>query len=131
MSVYTTSRGTHADFVLQFQNEIFIALRAIYRFKLANSFPDGKDEATFEEISQRSGLSVSYVRRIIRHAITYRIFCEPRKGTVAHTAASLYFASNSSMREWVGMVCEEMWPAASKARFPFHISKMLSLNIIY
>ena len=131
MSDSASSRAMHADFVLQLQNEILIVLQAIYRFKLANSFPDGKDEATFEEISQRSGLSVSYVQRILRHAITYRIFCEPRKGTIAHTAASLYFANNSSMREWVGMVCEEMWPAASKAGFPFHYIKdaLLSLNI--
>ena len=92
-----------------------IALQAIYRFKLANAFPDNKSEATFEEISQQSGLSVSHTRRILRHAITHRIFREPRKGTVAHTAASLYLVTNPSMREWVGMVSEEMWPTATKA----------------
>ena len=79
------------------------------------------NEATFDEISQRSGLSVSHVRRILRHAITYRIFCEPRKGIIAHTAASMYFATNPPMREWIGMVSEEMWPAASKACYLIYL----------
>ena len=100
--------------LFKLQPEILITLQAIYRYKLANTIPSGKDEATFEEISQRSGLTVPHVRRILRHATTYRIFCEPRKGTIAHTAASLYLATNPSMREWIGMVTEEMWPAASK-----------------
>ena len=91
-----------------------ITLHAIYRFGLATSFPDNK-EATFEEISQLSGLGASHVQRLLRHAMTHRIFCEPRKGVVAHTAASKYLATNPLMHEWVGMVYEEMWPAASKA----------------
>ena len=105
----------YANDVLPIQHAISITLHAIYRFGLANSFPDDKDEATFEEISQRTGLCVSHVQRILRHAITHRIFCEPQKGVVAHTAASKYLATNPLMHEWVGMVYEEMWPAASKA----------------
>ena len=49
--------------------------------------------------------------------MTYRIFCEPRQGVVAHTAASKLLAENELTREWVGMVSEEMWPAAAKGRF--------------
>lgn len=93
-----------------------ISLQAIYRFGLATSFPVGKDEATFAEIAESSRLHESYVRRILRHAMSYRIFCEPREGIVAHTAASEMLANNHSMREWVGMVSEEMWPAATRVR---------------
>ncbi len=126
-----TARRRHADMILQLQqHEIFIILQAIYRFNLANSFPDKKNEATFEEISQRSGLPVSYLRRIIRYAITFRIFCEPRKGVIAHTAASMYLATNPPLREWIGMVSEEMWPAASKACSLFSFSQDTWLNYL-
>ena len=33
------------------QHNFLISLQAIYRFQLATSFPSGKDEATFAEIS--------------------------------------------------------------------------------
>ena len=90
-----------------------ISLQAICRFGLANAFPDGKDEATFDEIASISGLGESYVRRILRHAMTYRIFCEPRKGLVAHTSASKHLATDLPTRQWIGMIAEEMWPAAA------------------
>lgn len=95
-----------------------ISLQAIYRFGLATSFPKGKDQATFGEIAIESGLHESQVRRILRHAMSYRIFQEPRKGIVAHTAASKMLASNPLMRQWIGMVSEEMWPSATKVHLP-------------
>ena len=91
-----------------------ISLQAIYRFNLATSFPPDRDETTFEDIASSSGFSEPQVRRVLRHAMTYRIFREPRKGVVAHTAASRVLANNPAMRDWIGMVSEEMWPAASK-----------------
>ncbi|KAL2059185.1 hypothetical protein ABVK25_000477 [Lepraria finkii] len=95
-------------------HNFMISLQAIYRFGLATGFPIGKDEATFGEIAASSGVCESQVRRILRHAMAFRIFCEPRKGVVAHTAASKVLAENTLMREWIGMVSEEMWPAASR-----------------
>ena len=112
-------QSEYADALHHYQHGFLTTLQAIYRFQLAISFPEGKNEATFEEISQSSGLSVSYVQRILRYAMTYRIFREPRKGIVAHTAASMYLATNPGMREWIGVATEEMWPAASKVGFPF------------
>ena len=92
-----------------------VSLQAIYRLGLATGFPHEKGEATFGEIALYSGVCESHVRRILRHAMTYRIFCEPRKGVVAHTAASKLLAKNPLMHEWIGMVSEEMWPAATRA----------------
>lgn len=54
------------------------------------------------------------VRRLVRQAAAHHVFREPRKGFVAHTAASHMLAVNPQMRQWVGMVTEEMWPAAAK-----------------
>ena len=91
-----------------------ISRQAICRFGFATCFPPNKNEATFAEISSASGVREPQVRRILRHAMTYHIFCEPRPGVVAHTAASKLLAENAAMREWVGMVSEEMWPAATQ-----------------
>ena len=86
------------------QHTTHIVYQAIYRFKLANAFPPGKEEATYEEMAKASGLSENDVRRLVRNAMTYRIFQEPRKGVVGHTAASKFFAMNPKLQQWVGMV---------------------------
>lgn len=106
--------GAKADRNKWGQHNFMISLQAIYRFGLATGFPTGKDQATFGEIASSSGVCESQLRRILRHAMTFRIFCEPHKGVVAHTAASKVLAENTLMREWIGMVSEEMWPAASR-----------------
>ena len=106
--------GAKTDRTIWGQHNFMISLQAIYRFGLATGFPIGKDEATFGEIASSSGVCESQVRRILRHAMAFRIFCEPRKGVVAHTAASKVLAENTLMREWIGMVSEEMWPSASR-----------------
>ena len=51
---------------------------------------------------------------MIRYAMTKHIFKEPSTGIVAHTAASQVLAEVPIMRDWVGMVCEEMWPSAAR-----------------
>ena len=55
------------------------------------------------------------VRRILRHAAAYHVFREPEIGFVEHTAASKMLATSPPMRQWVLMMAEELWPAASKA----------------
>ena len=92
-----------------------ISLHAICRFELATKIPPSTGYATFEEISQGSGLSEAMTRRLLRHAISHRIFHEPEKGIVTHSGASKYLAENPNMRQWIAMVSEEMWPAATKA----------------
>ena len=51
---------------------------------------------------------------MLRHAMTSHIFQEPQEGTVAHTAASKALSELPMMSQWVGMVCEEFWPASTK-----------------
>ena len=79
---------------------------------------------SFAELSKASSLNESHTRRILRHAMTYRIFKEHRKGFVSHTAASEMLARDELMREWLGMVTEEMWPAATKASISFPLGVM-------
>lgn len=91
------------------------SLQAIARFGLANAFPTGKDHATFAEIAAQSGgLPEPHVRRLLRHEMTFRIFQEPSEGVVRHTAASKLLAEDPMLRQWTGMIFEELWPAATK-----------------
>lgn len=46
--------------------------------------------------------------------MTSRIFREPREGVVAHTAASKMLAVNPLVHQLIGMVTEELWPAAAR-----------------
>ncbi|KAL9594232.1 MAG: hypothetical protein Q9219_007149 [cf. Caloplaca sp. 3 TL-2023] len=108
-----------ADIITRQPFNSWISLQAIVRFGLATSFPEGQDEATFQQIAQISGLPEDQVRRILRHAMTFRIFQEPREGIVRHTAASKTIADDPSMRQWVGLISEELWPAATKAVHAF------------
>jgi len=88
-------------------------MQAIGRFNMATSFPI-HEEATFAQISKKCGIGELDVRRILRHAMTQRIFCEPRKGVVAHTAVSRLLVEDSQMADWVGASTDELWQAASQ-----------------
>lgn len=90
------------------------SLHAIHRYGLATCFPDGKEELSYREISALSGLAEPHVQRLLRHAMTFHIFQERKKGIVSHTAASKMLAENSNLRQWIGMVAEEFWPSATR-----------------
>lgn len=75
--------------------------------------PGGK--LAFADIAKQSGLSEDMVRRLLRHAMTMRVFREPEPGMVAHTAASRLFC-DTPMNDWLKIAMEEMWPAAVNVR---------------
>ncbi|KAI9729538.1 MAG: hypothetical protein M1834_006734 [Cirrosporium novae-zelandiae] len=90
-----------------------LSLRAMYNFKIANSFPIDA-EASYAEIASATGVDEVNVRRLIRHAMTNHIFKESRPGYVAHTIQSRLLAESGKMQDWVGFCVEDMWPAAQK-----------------
>lgn len=55
----------------------------------------------------------SEIRRLLRYAMTFRVFYEPEEGFVAHTAASKALM-DPNVDDWAATVCEETWPAAQK-----------------
>ncbi|PQE14635.1 O-methyltransferase protein [Rutstroemia sp. NJR-2017a BVV2] len=79
----------------------------------AQSFPIN-GTSTFEEIAEKVGLDIINVRRLLRHAMTNRIFQEVKPGVIAHTAASKILAEDQAMADWVGFCVEDMWPASEK-----------------
>ena len=54
------------------------------------------------------------LKRMLRAAMTHYIFKEPQTGVVEHTAASRLMATDETFRGYIGMVLEEMWPAATR-----------------
>jgi hypothetical protein len=70
---------------------------------------------SFAEIAKQTPLTEQMVARLLRHAITQRIFREPEPGMVAHTQASKILA-DPVIRDWLRVGTEEMWPASTKAR---------------
>lgn len=89
-----------------------ICFQAIARFGIANMIPPG-GRVAFETIAKQAGLSEDMTRRLLRHAMTMRVFCEPEPGMVSHTAASKML-SNPGMSDWLRVGTEEMWPASVK-----------------
>ncbi|KAL9118984.1 MAG: hypothetical protein Q9187_004464 [Circinaria calcarea] len=99
------------DYLQSFMHNELISMQVISRFKIASSFPV-YEEASFDEIAKTTGLSEHNVRRFLRHAMTKHIFHEPRKGFVAHTAASQLLSEDEQMLDWVSASTDELWQAA-------------------
>lgn len=93
-----------------------MSLHAIHHFGIAKTFAPG-EEISFTQLAKLSGLSETLIRRLLRHAMTMRVFSEPREGIVAHTAASKLLIQ-ANMHSWLGTGCEEMWPAAVRVSSP-------------
>ncbi|KAL8723965.1 MAG: hypothetical protein Q9166_008201 [cf. Caloplaca sp. 2 TL-2023] len=90
-----------------------IALHAIYRYNIASHVAiDG--QISYADLSRSCGLDEPDLKRILRYAMTKHVFHEPQKGMVAHTAPSKVLTEIPFENDWVGMVCEEMWPSAVK-----------------
>lgn len=89
-----------------------LSLHAAYHFNVAKAVPvDGK--ASYVEISKATGLDEVNLKRLVRHAMTNRIFREPNDGFVAHTAASRLLVDDSQMIDWVGLCSADFFPAAA------------------
>ncbi|KAI1275240.1 O-methyltransferase-domain-containing protein [Xylaria sp. FL0933] len=68
---------------------------------------------SFEEIAMKTGLSDVDVRRILRYAITMRVFQEPEPGMIAHTSISKAIIDRN-LNDWLKTASRDLWPAATK-----------------
>ncbi|KAM7218646.1 6-hydroxytryprostatin B O-methyltransferase [Rhypophila decipiens] len=89
-----------------------VSFQAIARYNIAAMIPP-HGSTSFADIGSRTGLGTQMTSRLLRHAMTMRIFHEPTPGTVSHTRASRMLAS-PEMNAWMRIGTEEMWPAATK-----------------
>lgn len=90
-----------------------IVFNALHRYSFAKAFPVDST-ATYAEIVSKVGLAEEDTRRLIRVAMTDRIFKEPIRGTVAHTALSRAVAEIPVLSQYMGLATEEVGWVASR-----------------
>ncbi|KAH8646476.1 S-adenosyl-L-methionine-dependent methyltransferase [Tricladium varicosporioides] len=86
--------------------------QVITRFGIAAMIPPG-GRVSFADIAKQTPLTEQMIGRILRHAMTMRIFYEPEAGMVAHTKASRILI-DPVHNNWLGAGTEEMWLASAK-----------------
>ena len=70
---------------------------------------------SFAELAEKCGLPELDVRRILRFAMVWhRVFCEPSKGYVAHTAASRQLAEDQRAHDMLGLSFDESWQSMAR-----------------
>lgn len=85
------------------------SLEAISRYDIASKVPIG-GEITFDELAKQCGLFETDLRRIVRFAIAYHhIFREPRKGVLAHSAASKWLVDNEGAHDGLGVMFDDCY----------------------
>ncbi|KAH9883976.1 O-methyltransferase-domain-containing protein [Xylariomycetidae sp. FL2044] len=89
-----------------------VPFQFISHMGIASMIPPG-GRSSFTEIAAKIGLNEVNVRRILRHAITMRVFQEPEPGMVAYTNISKAIM-DSSINDWLKTVSRDLWPAATK-----------------
>ncbi|KAL3426388.1 sterigmatocystin 8-o-methyltransferase [Phlyctema vagabunda] len=102
--------------VLQYHCETdFVSRHALDAFGIYSLVPLGKTR-TYDEIASqtRPRLPTKTVRRLLRHAITQRIFCEVQPRRVAHTSVSWLLAEDVTIRDYYGLKSQDVWPAATR-----------------
>ncbi|KAG6152388.1 Alpha-1,3-mannosyltransferase cmt1 [Claviceps purpurea] len=65
------------------------------------------------ELQTKSALSATSLAQVLRHAMTIDIFCEPKPGLIAHTAASRLLAEDKALQDWAGFISEDVFPAGA------------------
>ncbi|KAL4923597.1 S-adenosyl-L-methionine-dependent methyltransferase [Aspergillus undulatus] len=89
------------------------SLRWIYHFRIASFIPLDR-AVSYAHVAQEAGVNEDILKRMLRHAMTNRLFFEPAPGMVAHSAASALLVTSSALNDWVGYCSEETFPAAAK-----------------
>ncbi|KAF2140298.1 uncharacterized protein K452DRAFT_335379 [Aplosporella prunicola CBS 121167] len=90
-----------------------LSLRAVYHFRIADAVPL-EGETSFDHVAAAVSLDRVNVKRIVRHAMTNNLFCEPRPGYVAHTAMSRAMLEDPTLKDWVGLCSSDFFPAAAR-----------------
>ncbi|CAG8971742.1 hypothetical protein HYALB_00007222 [Hymenoscyphus albidus] len=85
------------------------SLNAIYTYDIASKVPlDGK--ISFQDLAKRCGFRELELRRVLRFAMCWhRVFCEPERGYVAHTAASGQLMEDQRAMDMAGLMFDEGW----------------------
>jgi hypothetical protein len=80
-------------------------------------------QISYKDLSRTTGIAEIALQKVIRLAITHRLFTEPSPGMVAHTVASRLWATDPHVDDWASYFLEEgvaLYPYLWKAleRYP-------------
>ncbi|PYI15624.1 hypothetical protein BO99DRAFT_245893 [Aspergillus violaceofuscus CBS 115571] len=89
-----------------------IALHFIQQFNIAHLVPP-TGTISFAALSAQCHVPEADVRRLLRHAMTIRVFDEPAENEVAHTRASMLLRQEG-IHGWIGSTCANSWPGATR-----------------
>lgn len=90
------------------------SLNAIYTYNIAAKVPL-EEPISFADLAKQCNLPELDLRRILRFAMCWhRVFCEPKKNFVAHTAASRVLKENPNIYDRMGFMFEEGWQSMAK-----------------
>ncbi|KAF2820840.1 putative Sterigmatocystin 8-O-methyltransferase [Ophiobolus disseminans] len=92
--------------------ENLVTIDGVCRYKIPDMIPAG-GKITFDEISEKTGLAKYAVRRLVRHAITMRIFDEPEHEVITHSKVSK-FLTIPQINGWVEFEARDVWPANAR-----------------
>ena len=95
------------------------SMKACGRYKIADCFAPS-EEITYTALAEACGLDERPLRHLLRHAMLLRLFKEPRKGVVAHTAASAMLR-DPQMYSWLTNGTELLWPSSVRVSPNIHI----------
>jgi hypothetical protein len=89
-----------------------MTLDILNQFNFFKAVPIGAS-ATYSEIADRTTLPESLVRRVLRHAMTMRLFQEkpPGAGNVFHTSTTAFLSKNPESCSWIAHHMEDTRPA--------------------
>jgi hypothetical protein len=88
------------------------SFQAISHLDIAGMIPPG-GKMSFKEIAEKTGLNKDMIARLLRHAITMRVFREPQIGMVAHTKNSKAL-TDPSINNWLKVASGTIGPSAAK-----------------
>jgi hypothetical protein len=89
-----------------------VGIDAVTRYQIPDMVP-ATGQITFDEIAEKTGLQKNAVRRILRHAMSMRIFREPEPEVVAHSKISK-FLTIPYINAWAQFESRDTWPATTR-----------------
>ncbi|KAF2731201.1 hypothetical protein EJ04DRAFT_567023 [Polyplosphaeria fusca] len=92
-----------------------VCIQAIARWYIPDKVPLDDHGISYADLAAQLPIDEQMVRRLIRHAVTMRIFAEHEPGVVTHTLASSAMRE-PSLRAMMHAGSREVWPAQGSQR---------------
>lgn len=84
-----------------------MGLRVIHRFRVAHHVPL-EGSISFADLAKACNINENLLTRLLRQAMVFHLFYEPKVGFVAHTADSRLLATDSDVSDAVSCLFEDM-----------------------